>query len=114
MDTGRMNQRCTIQKRTVTVNENGFQTEEWTDYYSCWAYVNGLSGSEYWAAHAVQAESTKIFTVRYCRDVAAVNPKDYRIVFLDEIYNITNVDIVRYDSDTVKIKAQCRIEGEDV
>lgn len=114
IDTGLLNQRITIQKRTTATNENGFSSETWAEYYSCRSYVNGLSGSEYWAAHAVQAETTKVFTVRYCREVAAVNPKDYRIVFKDDVYNITNVDIVRYENDTVKIKAQCQIRGESV
>ena len=114
MRIGRMNQRITFQHRDVSVNENGFSSEVWDDFYSCSAYVNSLSGSEYWAAHAVQAETTKVFTIRYCQSVASIDPKNYRIIFQNNVYDITNIDIVRYENDMVKIKAQCRIEGENV
>lgn len=114
LDTGRLNQRITIQRRETGVNENGLPVENWHDFYLCWASVNSLHGSEYWVAQAVQAETTKEFIVRYCRKIAEVNPKDYRLVFGDDVYNITSVDIVRYENETVKIKAQCQIRGESV
>lgn len=105
METGGMNQRVTLQRRETAVDENGFESEVWRDYYTCWAYVNGLSGSEFWAAQSVQSEKTVVFTIRFCRRVSSVNPKDFRLVFRGEIYNITHVDMVRYENDTVKIKA---------
>lgn len=36
-DTGRLNQRITIQQRSVKADGIGNQTSEWTDFYSCWA-----------------------------------------------------------------------------
>lgn len=111
METGTMNQRITIQRLETTVNENGLETEEWRDCYLCWAYVNGVSGSEFWAAHAVQAENTVVFTVRYCKKVAEVNPKQYRILFGGVPYNITHVDHVRFGSEEVKIKAVAQNVG---
>lgn len=100
-----MNQRITIQRRETVVDENGFESEVWQDYYTCWAYANGLSGSEFWAAQAVQAEKTVNFTIRFCRRAAVLNPKNFRLVFQGELYDITHVDIVRYENDTIKLRA---------
>ena len=112
METGAMNCRIIIQKRTEPVtNANGLQEETWHDHYLCWAYVNQLSGSEFWAAHAVQAEDTVVFTLRYCKVAAAINTRDHRIVFAGDVYDILFVDHVRQERDVVKIKAR-RHSGE--
>lgn len=107
METGAMNCRITIQERMEPVtNANGLQEETWSDHYLCWAYVNNLSGREYWAAHAVQAEDTVVFTLRYCKVAAAINTKDHRIVFEGAVYDILFVDHVRHEKDVIKIKAR--------
>lgn len=107
MDTGRLNQRVTIQQRAADcITENGLQQEQWSDFYCCWTYVNNLSGTEFWSAHAVQAEDTVVFTVRYCKKIAVIDTRNYRLVFNNAVYNILFVDHVRYEKDIVKIKAR--------
>lgn len=82
-------------------------TEKWEDdpFYQCWAYANGLSGSEYWAARAQQAENTVVFTARYCRALEHVAPQDFKIVFRNATYDIVSVDHVQFRGMWVKIKA---------
>lgn len=105
MESGKFNRRITIQQRSTSTNENGMDVETWTDSYLCWAYVNGLSGTEFWAAQAVQAEETVVFTIRYCRIVKTLDPRNFRILFDGVPYDIKHIDNVRYENDAVKIRA---------
>ena len=78
--------------------------ERWEEYFSCRAYVNALYGSEYWAARAAGCEDTVVFTVRYCRVLAAVRVADFSVVFRGERYDIQSVDIPQFANAYVKLK----------
>ena len=64
-----MRERIIIQKSKTGKDKNGNHTLIWEDYYSCYAYVNNLSGNEYWAAAQVNAQSDLYFIVRYCSEI---------------------------------------------
>lgn len=96
-----LNKRITIQKFTLTINENGFEEEDWVDYKTIWSAVSNLFGREYFSAMAVQAEKTIKFTIRYTKDI----DESMRIVFQNKIYNITFIDNVKYDNIYLEIKA---------
>lgn len=100
-----MRERITIQKSYGTTDKNGNHLLEWRDYYLCAAYVNNLSGKEYWAAAQVNAQTDIYFIVRYCSEIKAINSEKYRIVFREQLYNITFVDNVQYANKTVKLRA---------
>lgn len=103
MNAGAYRCKVTIQKRTTGVNINLIEGEVWVPYYTNYAYVNKLSGSEFWAAAEVAAQSTVRFTFRWHNKLKDVNAKDYRILFDGKPYNITNVDDVQMKHETVKI-----------
>ena len=105
MNAGAYNRLITIQHHTRTKDSEGFTTEAWTDYYTNYAYVNKLSGSEFWAAAETASQSTIRFEMRYHPALDAVNTKDYRLVFNGHTFNITNVDNVQFRNETVKISA---------
>ena len=44
MDIAAMNVRITFQKQDVVVDEIGNRSNEWTDYYSCFATISNSSG----------------------------------------------------------------------
>lgn len=100
-----MRERITIQKSYSGNDKNGNHVLEWKDYYSCASYVNNLSGSEYWAAAQVNAQTDIYFVIRYCSEVAVMDSEYYRIVFREQIYNITFVDNVQYVNQTLKLRA---------
>lgn len=108
---GKYRHRITIQLRETVTNHNGFTADEWLNFHTCWAYVSGLSGQEFWAAQAVQAENTVNFKIRYSPYLEKLNSKDYRLVFKDDVYNITSVDFVRFENKAVIIKA-VKLEGD--
>ena len=100
-----MRERITIQKSRTGNDKNGNHTLLWKDYFSCYAYVNNLSGNEYWAAAQVNAQADLYFVVRYCSEIKEMDSEHYRIIFRDQIYNISFVDNVQYQNKTVKLRA---------
>lgn len=101
MEIGDLRHRITIQKRTTTINENGFEVETWEDYKTVWAAISNLHGREYFAAAAVQAENTVKFTVRYLPNLDPT----MRIRFRDKTYDITAIDNIKYQNRFMEIKA---------
>lgn len=104
-DTGRLNQRITIQQRSVKVDSIGNQTSEWADFYSCWAAVNGLSGREYWEARQQQEENTVNFKVRFCQKLKELNTTGFCIKFRSRSFDIVSVDNMQFADSLINIKA---------
>lgn len=103
MNAGAYSELITIQKQTEERDKDGFPHSKWEDYYTNYAYVNKLSGSEFWQAAETAAQSTIRFEMRYHAKLESVDTKNYRLVFRGRIFNITNVDNVMFKNETVKI-----------
>lgn len=101
-----MRERILFQKNVTVTDGNGNHTREWSDFYSCRAYANCLSGREYYAAAQINAEKELYFMVRYCSELKELDTKKYRIIFRGMVYNITFVDNVQYKNRTLKIHAE--------
>lgn len=80
------------------------ENESWNDYLTVYARVNGLSGSEYWAAAAIQAEQTIYFDVRYQKALKSLTPQMCRIVFNGNRYDIQSIDDFEFRHNTVRFK----------
>ena len=100
MEIGKLNKRIIFQEFTSIINDNGFNEDTWTDKNTVWASATNLSGREYFAAAAVQAENTVKFTIRYIEDIST----DMRISFQNNIYNITFIDNIKYGNEFMEIK----------
>lgn len=92
MNVALMNLRITFQKNTVVTDAISNHKNAWEDYYSCYATISSESGSETETAGQTVPQANGAFTVRYCKETAAVTSDGYRILYGDEIYNITNID----------------------
>ena len=101
-----MRERIIFQRNTATKDKNGNRILSWEDVYSCAAYANNLSGTEYWAAAQTNSETDMYFVVRYCSELKNINSENYRIIFRDEAYNITFIDNVQYANKTIKIRVE--------
>ena len=96
----------TIQRLADKVpDDDGFESEAWEDYYTNYAYINGLSGNERWTAAQVSADRTVRFTFRWHDALDAVKPKRHRIIWQGRVFTITFVDNVMYKNETVRIDA---------
>lgn len=105
MNAGMLNQRITIQALSTAFDNIGNEITEWLDYKTVWAYANGLSGNEYFTAATVQAENTVVFTIRFANWVNSLSPQNNRLVFNGKIFDIKHIDNVRFENETIKIKA---------
>lgn len=101
MKIGELRQRITILQITSTIDVNGFTLEAATELATVWAAVSNLHGKEYFAAKAVQAENTVKFTIRYLPGVHS----GMRILFQDRMFNITDIDDIKYRKKYLEIKA---------
>lgn len=105
MDSGAYRSLVTIQQYVSGFDDIGNPSEEWQNYKTCYAYVNGLSGREYWEAAVVHGENTVEFVFRWKPFFDSMNTKQYRILFNGGIYDITSIDNIQFRNKTVKIKA---------
>lgn len=106
MDISLLNQKITVQKNTVTVDEIGNHLNTWEDFYSCHATVSGESPSESTAAGMVVDNTKADFTVRWCKSVSQITSDGFRILYGDEIYNILGIDHMNFKKKSVKFKCQ--------
>ena len=73
--------------------------------FCCSAFVNGLSGKEYWEAAQVNAQRDVYFIIRYCSEVAGMDTEHYRILFRGQVYDLVFIDNVRYQNRMLKLRA---------
>lgn len=104
MTISEMRERVIFQKSSVGKDKNGNHILSWEDFYSCYAYANNLSGSEYWAAAQVNSQTDMFFMVRYCSELSEIDSEHYRIIFNGTVYNITFVDNIQYENKMLKIR----------
>ncbi len=96
MEAGKLRHSITIQ----VMNTN----ETWSDLVTCQAQVNGLSGNEYWAASAEQAQNSVDFVVRYTTTLAAIVPQTTRILFRGDRYDVQSIDNFMYQNRSLKFR----------
>lgn len=87
-----LNVRIYLNKNAVTVDSIGNHKNEWEPYYTCYATVSAEGGKEMTDAGMVVDDSTIDFTIRWCRQSAAITSTSYRVQFQDELYDILSVD----------------------
>jgi SPP1 family predicted phage head-tail adaptor len=97
MEAGKLRHKITIQ----LMNPD----ELWVDLLTCQAQVNGLSGSEYWAASAEQAQNSVDFIVRYMPLLSDLLPQTTRILFRGHSYDVKNIDNFMYQDRSLKLRA---------
>lgn len=102
---GEWKERITIQKSTPGMDKAGNHLLSWQVYFTCSAYVNNLSGKEYWEAAQVNAQKEIYFLIRYCTETACMDTEHYRVLFRGQIYNITFLDNVKYQNEILKLRA---------
>ena len=106
MNVGLLNTRIVIQKNGVEIDAIGNHKNGWNEYFSCAATVGSESGSEVDAAGQTIDKANIAFTVRWCKETAAVTTTGYRILWNDEIYDISYIDHMNNRRKCLKIWCQ--------
>lgn len=92
--------KITIRKKVVTIDEWENQIETWVDWRTIWAELESLWGQDYYAAKALNQESTVIFVVKYAPFLDQLNTVDYCVVFNPTAYydHDPTTDVVSFAS----------------
>lgn len=91
MRAGRLDRRAQLRHAVLPANDaNGQRKPTFTAYATVWARKEEISGREYFAAEAKQAENTVRFTIRYRSDVLSTDRlvcegRDYEVIQFSEI-----------------------------
>ena len=105
MNVAALRSKVTFQKNETVTDQYGNHKNSWTDYYSCYATIGreGMSDSKEKQAAGLTVEDMGMtVTVRYCGKAAAIRSTGYRVVFMDEIYDIANVDHLNFRKKALK------------
>ncbi len=100
--------RIIIQKNETVTDKIGNHVSEWRDYFTCWATASnsGKSAEETTNAGYTQEGGRIDFTVRYSPETAAVNSKEYRILFEGRLYDIKSVNEMGFKHNSRKLEAE--------
>lgn len=104
-----MNEKVTFQKNVVVADVIGNHKNIWEDFYTCHATIGGegmASSKEKEEAGTIVEDVSMTVTIRYCRKASEIGSTTHRIVFRDEIYDITNVDHMNFKKKGLKFS--CR------
>ena len=111
MEVAAMRSKVTFQKNETGIDKYGNHKNAWTDYYTCFATIGGeglASSKEEQVAGTTVEDLSMSVTVRFCSKAAAITSTGYRVIFMDEIYNIENIDHLNFKKKALKY--MCRKE----
>ena len=109
MDVAALRSKVTFQKNEAVTDKYGNHKNGWIDYYTCFATIGGegmTSSKEKEAAGATVEDVGMTVTVRYCQKASEIGSTTHRLIFRDEIYDITNVDHMNFRKKCLKFS--CR------
>lgn len=109
MDIALMNEKVTFQKNTVVMDAVGNHRNEWADDYVCFATIGGegmTSSKEKETAGTTVEDAGMTVTVRYCQKASEIGSTTHRLIFKDEIYDITNVDHMNFRKKCLKFRCK--------
>ncbi len=107
MKAGDLKHRITLERPVDTTDARGNRRTVWQPFATCMASMADVSGRDFYAAQAYQAQDTVTFGIRW-RD--ALN-KECRIDHMGQKYQIEQINHLGYKRDFMHIKAR-RITGE--
>lgn len=104
----KLNERLIIEKSKAFTDKVGNHRNTWEEHFSCFTYASTYEAQE--TGNEVAEENRSVvFTVRWCRETAAVTSTGYRIRFRGDVYNILSVDLMNFQKREVKL--HCRKEA---
>lgn len=109
MKAGDLRHRITIQRPAWSTDAKGNRVKKWADVASCRASMADVSGRDFYAAQAYQAQDTVTFGIRWRDSI----DRECRIVHAGQIYQIEQINHLGYKRDFMHIKTRL-IRGEGV
>lgn len=101
--------KLSIQKKTITQDDYGNETEDWVDWWSVTAQRMELFGSDYYAAKQFGEEKTIKWKLKYVASRAEqINTNKFRVINTrtDEIFDIKDTDYLNDDGQFFILKCE--------
>ena len=105
MNVALMNVRIMFQKNSVVTDAIGNHKNGWEDFYTCHATIGGegmASPKEKEEAGTIVEEVGMTVTIRYCKKASEIGSTTHRLIFRDEIYDITSMDHMNFRNKCLK------------
>ena len=109
MKAGDLKHRITIERPEETTDDRGNRRTTWRHVVTCWASMADVSGRDFYAAQAYQAQDTVTFGIRWRDSIDRV----CRILHAGQIYQIEQINLLGYKRAFMHIKTRL-IRGEGV
>jgi SPP1 family predicted phage head-tail adaptor len=109
VDAGDLNKKITIVTITNIISDDGFNQESQVVYYSPFAKVSNMSGSQIFKAGALFDKSITTFIVRFRYDKIVTD--NMRIIYKNDLYQIIDVNNYSESNQFVEITGQVILNG---
>ena len=109
MKAGDLKHRITLERPITTTDSRGNRRTVWEAIATCWASMADVSGRDFYAAQAYQAQDTVTFGIRWRDNL----DKECRVVHGGQHYQIEQINHLGYKRDFIHLKTRL-ITGEGV
>lgn len=99
-----LDNRITFQKKSLEFDELHRQTEEWSDFFTCWCNIKLVSSNENEQKGVNKLTETYSFVVRKMKELNKINSLEYRIIFNNKVFDIIEIDTFSRDKKYLRIK----------
>ena len=111
MEIGNLNQRITILEHRTIIDEIGNHTTKWEETFSLWAKVTVKTATETTDAGITKEVQKLEFLVRQSPASLNINSTNFRILFRNNIYNVTGITPLYDHNNYMKIDGGIRKAG---
>ena len=109
MKAGDLKHQIVIERPETTTDAKGNRRTAWVPVVTCWASMADVSGRDFYAAQAHQAQDVVTFGIRWLDSI----DKECRIIHDGRVYHIEQINHLGYKRDFLHVKAR-EIRGEGV
>ena len=111
MEIGTLNQRITILEHRTVIDEIGNHITKWEETFSLWAKVTVKTASEITEAGVTKEIQKLEFLVRQSPATMNINSTNFRILFRNNICNVTGITPLYDHNNYMKIEGEIRKAG---
>ena len=111
MEIGNLNQRITILEHRTVIDEIGNHITKWEETFSLWSKVAVKTASETTDAGVTKEIQKLEFLVRQSPATLNINSTNFRILFRNNIYNVTGITSLYDHNNYMKIEGETRKAG---
>ena len=111
MEIGTLNQRITFLEHRIFIDEIGNHITKWEETLSLWAKVTVKTASETTDAGVTKEVQKLEFLVRQSPASLNINSTNFRILFRNNIYNVTGITPLYDHNNYMKIEGEIRKAG---